>query len=108
MLSDLNTYEGKYSQKGFSLYDWFRPEVQEIIVTRLNSKEDNYAKHIIDQLHKDIKSLNEAILIGFFEILDVITRSSKKYEVLQRRYERYCSDPSIVEYYILAKHQNKG
>lgn len=93
-IGDINTYDGKYSQSGWSLYDWFKPDVQENIIYELNNPREHVSPYV-KKITKDINILNQAILIGFFEILSYISVSVAKYRDIKRRYDVYCSEASF-------------
>ena len=89
-IADLNTYEGKYLNGGWGFYDWFMPETQMYIVKILNT--NTFDSKQLNTISRDIKVLNKAILVLFFGIISLLSKSMNKYRTLEDRYSLYCDD----------------
>lgn len=92
ILGDIDMYYGRYDQNGWSLYDWFTPGIQAIIPEKLVSKNTTHTNLNFEKINKSLPQLNEAILLNFFEVIKLLSKSMAKYRDLEKRYSVYCYD----------------
>ena len=94
-IADMNDYEGKYMQSGWSFYDWYRDDVQKVIQKKLEDCGNETWRSVIKT--KKIENINQAVMICFFNVLAYITPSTAKYKILGNQYEMYyCEGIDVI------------